>query len=125
MELQHLTTKPIARVALNEKQTKLDKLVRRNNQLEQIMTELRQQSKVLRGKLDSTEGSKENLAAELASIKEISSDVIALNEQNQGLVKFNLRGSQYEVVFLEPLQYVILHSGGRTGTRSELEAFKL
>ena len=89
MELQHLTAQPIARVALNANQAKLDKLVRRNDQLEQIMAELRQQSKVLRGKLDSTEGSKENLAAELASIKEISSDVIALNEQNQSLVKQN------------------------------------
>jgi SH3 domain protein len=53
------------------------------------MAELRQQSKSLRGKLDSTQGSKENLVAELASIKEISSDVIALNEQNQKLVKQN------------------------------------
>jgi SH3 domain protein len=89
MQLQHLTPSPIARVALTANQAKLKKLVSRNNQLEQIMSELRQQSKVLRGKLDSTEGSKENLAAELASIKEISSDVIALNEQNQSLVKHN------------------------------------
>lgn len=89
MELQHLTATPIARVTLNANKAKLDKLVSRNNQLEQIMTELRQQSKVLKGKLDSTEGSKDNLAAELASIKEISSDVIALNEQNQSLVKQN------------------------------------
>ena len=89
MQKQHLTPSPIARVALIANQAKLKKLVSRNNQLEQIMSELRQQSKVLRGKLDSTEGSKENLAAELASIKEISSDVIALNEQNQNLVKHN------------------------------------
>ncbi len=89
MEQQHLTTDPIARVQLTKDQAKLEKLATRNGQLEQIMSELRQQSKSLRGKLDNTEGSKENLIAELASIKEISSDVIVLNEQNQSLVKQN------------------------------------
>jgi SH3 domain protein len=89
MEQQHLTSTPIARVQLVKDQARLKKLADRNGQLEQIMSELRQQSKSLRGKLDSTKGSKENLVAELASIKEISSDVIALNEQNQELVKQN------------------------------------
>ena len=89
MEQQHLTSSPIARVQLVKDQARLKKLADRNGQLEQIMAELRQQSKSLRGKLDSTQGSKENLVAELASIKEISSDVIALNEQNQKLVKQN------------------------------------
>jgi SH3 domain protein len=89
MEQQHLMDQPVARAQLVKDQAKLAKLQSRNNQLEQIMGELRQQSKSLRGQLSNTEGSKENLAKELATIKEISSDAIALNAQNQELVKQN------------------------------------
>ncbi len=87
MEEQFLSDSQIARVQVVKDKAMIKKLKRRNNELEQVMSELRQQSKSLRGKLDSTTGSKENLALELASIKEISSDAIALNKQNQELVK--------------------------------------
>lgn len=89
MEQQHLVDSPVARTQLNANERRMKKLVDRNSQLEKILDELRQQSKLLRGKLDSTEGSKENLLSELAAIKEVSSDAIALNEQNQVLVKQN------------------------------------
>jgi SH3 domain protein len=87
MEEQFLSDSQIARVQVVKDKAVIKKLKRRNNDLEQVMSELRQQSKALRGKLDSTTGSKENLALELANIKEISSDAIALNKQNQELVK--------------------------------------
>jgi len=87
MEEQFLSDSQIARVQVVKDKAVMKKLKRRNNELEQVMSELRQQSKSLRGKLDSTTGSKENLALELANIKEISSDAIALNKQNQELVK--------------------------------------
>ena len=48
MEQQHLTSTPIARVQLAKDQARLKKLADRNGQLEQIMSELRQQSKSLR-----------------------------------------------------------------------------
>ena len=89
MEQQYLVDSPVARTQLNANERRMKKLVDRNSQLEKILDELRQQSKLLRGKLDSTEGSKENLLSELAAIKEVSSDAIALNEQNQVLVKQN------------------------------------
>lgn len=89
MEQQHLVDSPVARAMLDRSQQRMKRLNDRNSQLEKILDELRQQSKALRGKLDSTEGSKDDLISELAAIKEISSDAIALNEQNQVLVKQN------------------------------------
>ena len=67
----------------------MKKMVDRNSKLENILSDLRKQSKSLRGELNSTVGSKENLVNELAAIKAISSDAIALNDQNQELAKQN------------------------------------
>ena len=89
MELQHLLDSPVARTQISRNESRLKKLADRNSQLEKILAELRKQSAALRGKLDSTEGRKDNLASELEAIKEISSDTLALNEQNQMLVKQN------------------------------------
>lgn len=89
MEEQFLSDTQIARVQLVKDQALMKKLKSRNNQLEKVMSELRQQSKSLRGKLDTTQGSKENLSLELTNLKNISSDAIAINKQNQALVKQN------------------------------------
>lgn len=89
MEEQFLSDTQIARVQLVKDQALMKKLKSRNNQLEKVMSELRQQSKSLRGKLDTTKGSKENLSLELTNLKNISSDAIAINKQNQALVKQN------------------------------------
>jgi SH3 domain protein len=89
MEQQHLVDSPVASMQLAKDQVRMKKLADRNSQLEEIMGDLRQQSKSLRGKLDSTEGREDNLVSELAAIKEVSSDAIALNKQNQLLVKQN------------------------------------
>ena len=89
MELQHLLDSPVARTQISRNESRLKKLADRNSQLEKILAELRKQSAALRGKLDSTEGRKDNLASELEAIKEISSDTLALNDQNQMLVKQN------------------------------------
>lgn len=89
MEEQYLVEQPIARIRLAQNQDEMTRLKNRNAELEQVMRELREQSNALRGKLDSSEGRKENLAQELAHIKEISSDALALNRQNQELVKQN------------------------------------
>ena len=90
VEEQFLSDTPIARIQLIKDQKALKTLKTRNDKLEQIMRELRQQSNALRGELDSTSGNNDNLAVELANIKEISADAIALNTQNQQLVKKNL-----------------------------------
>ena len=89
VEEQFLSELPIARIQLIKDQKVLNTLKMRNDKLEQIMRELRKQSNALRGELDSTSGSNDNLADELANIKEISADAIALNNQNQKLVKKN------------------------------------
>ena len=89
MEEQFLSETQTARVQLVKNQAEMKKLKNRNIKLEQVMSELRQQSKALRGKLDTTTGSKEDLSLELSNLKTISSDAIAINEQNQALVKQN------------------------------------
>ena len=89
MEEQFLSDAPIARMQLVKDQAAMKKLKNRNNELEKVMSELRQQSKSLRGKLVSTTGNKENLSLELSNLKKISSDAIAINKQNQALVKQN------------------------------------
>ena len=89
VEEQFLSDTAIARIQLIKDQKTLQILKTRNDKLEEIMRELRQQSNALRGELDSTSGNNDNLAVELANIKEISADAIALNTQNQQLVKKN------------------------------------
>jgi SH3 domain protein len=89
VEEQFLSDTPVARMQLIKDQKTLQTLKTRNDKLEEIMRELRQQSNALRGELDSTSGNNDNLAVELANIKEISADAIALNTQNQQLVKKN------------------------------------
>jgi SH3 domain protein len=89
MEQQHLVENPVARNQLTKNDANMKKMVDRNSKLENILSDLRKQSKSLRGELNSTVGSKDNLVNELAAIKEISSDAIALNDQNQELAKQN------------------------------------
>ena len=62
MELQHLLDSPVARTQISRNESRLKKLADRNSQLEKILAELRKQSAALRGKLDSTEGRKDNLS---------------------------------------------------------------
>ena len=89
MEDKLLLSEPVARDQLATISSEMEKLRTRNSELESVMTELRSQSQALRGELDSSEGSNENLAAELSHIREISSDALALNQQNQELVQQN------------------------------------
>jgi SH3 domain protein len=87
MEQQHLVDSPVARAILDQSQRRMKRLTDRNNQLEEILDDLRQQSKSLRGKLDSTEGRKDNLLSELAAIKEVSSDAYSAKRTKSGAGK--------------------------------------
>ena len=89
MEGQYLTDQPIARIRVNEQQKELAALKKRNSELDKKVSELSQASKAVRGELDNSQDKKQSLATELAEIREISSDSIALSEQNQQLVKNN------------------------------------
>jgi SH3 domain protein len=89
MEGQYLTDQPIARIRVNEQQKELAALKKRNSELDKKVSELSQASKAVRGELDNSQDKKQSLATELAEIREISSDSIALSEQNQQLVKSN------------------------------------
>ena len=89
MEAQYLVDEPIARIKLNQQQKELSALKKRNSELDRDFKELRAESKALRDQLDSSLGDNETVAQELAEIKTISSDAIALNQQNEQLVKNN------------------------------------
>ena len=89
MEAQYLVDEPIARIKLNQQQKELATLKKRNTELERNYNELREESKALRDQLDNSLGDNETVARELAEIRTISSDAIALNQQNEQLVKNN------------------------------------
>jgi SH3 domain protein len=89
MEAQYLVDEPIARIKLNTQQKELAALKKRNSKLDTDFQELRAESKALRDQLDSSLGDNEIVARELADIRTISSDAIALNQQNEQLVKNN------------------------------------
>lgn len=89
MEEQYLVEQPIARFRVQAQEKELATLKQRNNELEKIVSELNQASKAVRGELDNSQDTQNSLAAELAEIREISADSLALSEQNQQLVKNN------------------------------------
>jgi|TARA_B110000879_G_scaffold116317_1_gene154700 SH3 domain protein len=89
MEAQYLVDEPIARIKLNTQQKELAALKKRNSKLDLDFQELRAESKALRDQLDNSLGDNESVAQELADIRTISSDAIALNQQNEQLVKNN------------------------------------
>jgi len=89
MEEQYLVDQPIARIRVEAQQKELAALKKRNSELVKMLGELNEASKAVRGELDSSQANQQNLASELAEIREISSDSIALSEQNQQLVKNN------------------------------------
>lgn len=89
MEQQYLVQEPIARIKLSKIEAQSGTLGERNAALEKMLAEAREEIKAIRGQLDSSEGAKDALFGELAEIKNISSDAIALNNQNDQLVKNN------------------------------------
>ena len=86
---QHISHKQIARVILTESSNKVAKLEHKNQQLEQDMQNSFELIETLRKKMGILEADRKALSKELASLKLISSKEIALDEQNQVLVKHN------------------------------------
>ena len=89
MEAQFLIDEPIARIKLIQQQKDLTALKKRNSDLDSDFQALRAESKALRDQLNSSLGDNETVARELADVRAISSDAIALNQQNEQLVKNN------------------------------------
>lgn len=89
MEEQYLEDQPIARIRVEAKQKELADLEQRNSELVKMLGKLNEASKAVRDELDNSQANRENLAKELAEIREISSDSIALSQQNQQLLKNN------------------------------------
>ncbi len=89
MEAQFLIDEPIARIKLIQQQKELTALKKRNSDLDSDFQALRAESKALRDQLNSSLGDNETVARELADVRAISSDAIALNQQNEQLVKNN------------------------------------
>jgi len=90
MEEQFIMDQPIARIQLVKQEREMAALKQRNIELNNNITELRQASNAIRGKLDTTQDSSKALERELAEIKAISADAIVLDEQNKQLAKNNL-----------------------------------
>ncbi|MDG1081628.1 MAG: TIGR04211 family SH3 domain-containing protein [Porticoccaceae bacterium] len=88
-EEQYLVDQPIARIRVKTQEKELAALKQRNIELEEKVGELTQAANAVRGELDNSQDNQKSLATELAEIREISSDAIALSEQNQQLVKNN------------------------------------
>ncbi|MDB4428136.1 TIGR04211 family SH3 domain-containing protein [Porticoccaceae bacterium] len=88
-EEQYLVDQPIARIRVKTQEKELAALKQRNIELEEKVGELTQAANAVRGELDNSQDNQKSLTTELAEIREISSDAIALSEQNQQLVKNN------------------------------------
>jgi len=88
-EEQYLVDQPIARIRVKTQEKELAALKQRNIELEEKVGELTQAANAVRGELDNSQDNQKSLTTELAEIREISSDAIAISEQNQQLVKNN------------------------------------
>jgi len=86
---QHISRNQVARVALTESINRIAKLENENQQLEQDMQNSFELIERLRKNIANLEKHRKALSNELAAIKLISSKEIALDEQNQVLVKHN------------------------------------
>jgi SH3 domain protein len=86
---QHLTENKIARAILAENSNELERLGSENRRLELDMQNSFELVESLRAKISSFQSESKKLSKELADIKLVSSKEIALNEQNQLLVKHN------------------------------------
>jgi SH3 domain protein len=86
---QHITKNKIARAILAENSNELERLYNENRRLELDMQNSFELVESLRAKIATAEEDRKKLAKELTDIKLVSSKEIALNEQNQLLVKHN------------------------------------
>jgi len=86
---QHITTNKIARAILAENSNEIERLYSENRRLELDMQNSFELVESLRTKITMAEGDRKKLSKELTDIKLVSSKEIALNEQNQLLVKHN------------------------------------
>ncbi|MGB1333663.1 MAG: TIGR04211 family SH3 domain-containing protein [Porticoccaceae bacterium] len=86
---QHITTNKIARAILAENSNEIERLYNENRRLELDMQNSFELVESLRAKIAMAEGDRKKLSKELTDIKLVSSKEIALNEQNQLLVKHN------------------------------------
>jgi SH3 domain protein len=86
---QHLTKNKIARSILAENLNKIERLTSENRSLELDMQNSFELVESLRSQIVAIENDRKKLTKELAGIKLVSSKEIALNEQNQILVKHN------------------------------------
>lgn len=86
---QHLTENKIARAILAENSNEIERLQSENRRLELDMQNSFELVESLRAQISDIQGDRIKLSKELTDIKLVSSKEIALNEQNQLLVKHN------------------------------------
>ena len=86
---QHISYNEIARAALAKSETVVADIKRKNHRLEEDMQNSFELIETLRKNISILEADHKALSKKLASLKLISSKEIALNEQNQVLVKHN------------------------------------
>ena len=89
MRSQHITLNQIARVKLAISQQQVAEIERKNKRLEEDMQNSFELIETLRKNIAVLETDRKALSKELASLKLISSKEIALDQQNQLLVKHN------------------------------------
>ena len=89
MEEQFISSTPAGRQLLAQANQEKADVADRVAQLMEHIKNLEQQSEEWQQKIDAIEGDNQNLRSQISEVKGISSDPIALNKQNQTLVKQN------------------------------------
>jgi SH3 domain protein len=89
MPSHYLQKTPTARDLLASVQSKYEALQNTHKTQEAELTELKSEYEKLLSELKNSQSSKEQISGELKNIKEISSNAISLNQQNQELLERN------------------------------------
>ena len=89
MPSQYLEREQVASFRLESMQAQVDKLNTRNATLQENLKQANAQVSSLTSELEKLTDSKRSINEELSQVKQISGDALAINEQNQELLKRN------------------------------------
>lgn len=89
MPSQYLQKEPSAREQLEAMKSRLASAETQTGELKQRLAELQEENGQLTSQLDEIQGNNQDISSELQSIKKISSNAIAISQQNRELLERN------------------------------------
>lgn len=89
LPLQYLVEKPIAKERLNAAEANTRKLVDGNQKLKSRLTELEAAHTELQSQYSTLENHNAEVESELSTLKKVSANALAMQEQNEALIKEN------------------------------------